>query len=94
MKKRRKNAQTAVLAVALLLLSGIGIGYNIYTAEDEGLSISVARLAEGWFAEESAADAISPYSRANLEEEKGTFVFSEGGLDRGYELLPPVIVQN
>lgn len=91
--KKRKNAQTIVLAAALFLLSGIGIGYNILTAGDEGLSISVARLAEGWFADESAVDVISRYSRANLEEEEGVFVFSEGGLDRGYELLPPIVKQ-
>ncbi len=93
MKKRRKNTETVALAVGLLLLSGIGIGYNIYTAEDEGLSISVARLAKGWFAEESEMDVISTYSRANLEEEKGTPVFSQGGLDRGYELLPPIVTR-
>lgn len=93
MIKRRKNIQTVALAVGLLLMSGIGIGYNIYTAEDEGLSISVARLAEGWFETEYTADAISKYSRGNLEEEKGIPVFSDGGLDRGYELLPPIVTR-
>ena len=91
--KRRKNTQTVALALALLALSGISVGYNIYTAEDEGLSISVARLAEGWFGDESEADAISTYSRANLEEGTAISVFSEGGLDRGYELLPPIVTK-
>lgn len=91
MRNRKKNIQTAALAAALFLLSGIGIGYNIFTADDEGLSISVARLAEGWFADDASADAISPYSRANLEEDTAVPVFSEGGLNRGYELLPPVV---
>ncbi len=93
--KKRKNLETIALALSLFLLSGIGIGYNIYTAEEGELSVSVSRFIEYWQTpgEYSAdGDILSDYTRACLMARDSISVFAtKENPDRDYQLLPPII---
>lgn len=96
MRGHGKPVQTVILAISLFLLSGIGIAYNIYTADEGEISVSVSRFIEYWQypkEENSNSSAISYYTKVNILANDSIAVITENsGPSREYELLPPIII--
>lgn len=90
--KKRKNLENFLLASFLIAVSGLGLAYNIYTAEDEGLSVSVSHFTDEWLSPEKG-EFLNVYTRNHLTKEDVVSVFATlDEVERGYELLEPVIV--